>query len=141
MSQSWVGLAIAANDLTGNLAAEPEVPLSRFAVLCDGLRAVALAGRRLNGHVRISRELTKARKSGVNHLDAMRDSGGRCEVVMSETSELRARASHYRAVAESADLINQRELLRIAADFEDEAARLDALSKSGSRSTGGKVGP
>jgi hypothetical protein len=60
---------------------------------------------------------------------------------MSETSELRARASHYRAIAENADLINQRELLRIAADFEDEAARLDALWESGSRSAGGKAGP
>ena len=47
---------------------------------------------------------------------------------MSETTELRARASHYRSAAERADLTSQRELLKIAADFEDEAARLDACA-------------
>jgi hypothetical protein len=57
---------------------------------------------------------------------------------MSDTAELRARASHYRAVAERADLINQRELLRIAADFDEEATRLDSLSGSESASTTGE---
>ncbi len=46
---------------------------------------------------------------------------------MSEATDLRARASHYRTVAEGADLTNKHELLRIAADFEAEAALLDEL--------------
>jgi hypothetical protein len=60
---------------------------------------------------------------------------------MNETAELRARAGHYRSVADRAALIDQRELLRIAADFEDEAARLDALSKGGSGSGAGEPRP
>lgn len=56
---------------------------------------------------------------------------------MSEATELRARATHYRALAEGADLASRRELLKIATDFEDEAARLEALPESASGSAVG----
>lgn len=57
---------------------------------------------------------------------------------MSEATELRARAAHYRAVAEGADLTMQCELLKIAGDFEDLAARLDALLEGASGSAVGE---
>jgi NADP-dependent 3-hydroxy acid dehydrogenase YdfG len=59
---------------------------------------------------------------------------------MSEATELRARASHYRTVAEGADVTSQRELLRIAADFEDEAARLDMIATTAGRAAGNHSG-
>ena len=46
---------------------------------------------------------------------------------MSNAVDLRDRASHYRAAAEGADQATRKELLRIASDFDDEAAMLDAL--------------
>jgi hypothetical protein len=45
-------------------------------------------------------------------------------VIRVEVQQLRERAKHYRSVAESASGADKRDLLRIAHDFEEEAARI-----------------